>query len=253
MRVIGMLVGIPESDQEQIRDHFYDQRGDAAEANLEEGILDGAIFGDYIDWRAQNPSDDIMTTLLNAEFEDEHGDTKKLSRDELLAYVNIIAAAGNETTRILIGFTGKLLADHPDERRKIADDPSIAGNAIEEIQRYEGNTLQNCRYAVEDSEWYGVTVPAGSFMVTCTPAGNRDERHFEAPDTFDVNRVIDHHLGFGFGAHYCLGKSLARLEGRVVLEELLKRWPEWDVDLDNAEYMYHADNRGYSSLPIVVA
>ena len=101
-----------------------------------------------------------MTQLLNAEFEDETGKTKRLTRDELLAYVNIVAAAGNETTKTLIGFSGKLLAENPDERRLLVEDLSLVPNAIEEIVRYEPNTLQNGRYSVRDIEYYGQTVPA---------------------------------------------------------------------------------------------
>lgn len=249
MRVIGMLLGIPEADQEGVRDHFQAQRAD--DDRDEENVLSGGIFADYVDWRVEHPADDIMTHLLNAEFEDETGTTRRLSRDELLAYVNIVAAAGNETTRILIGWTAKLLAENPDQRRLLVEDPSLVPNAIEEILRYEPNTLQNCRYVARDVELYGQVVPAGSHMATLTPSGNRDERRMDDPDRFDVRRDIDHHLSFGFGAHYCLGQALARLEGRIVLDEVLKRFPEWDVDLDNAQFMYHADSRGYDSLPVI--
>ena len=251
MKVISMLVGIPEADQEGVRDQFLSARDDD-DRHLSDGALSGAIFAEYVDWRAENPADDIITHLLNAEFEDEDGELTRLTRDELLAYVNIVAAAGNETTRILIGYTGKLLAEHPDQRRLLVDGSASSNGAIEEILRYEPNTLQNCRYVAKDVELHGEVVPAGSFMVTLTPAGNRDERHFEDPDRFDVRRTIDHHVSFGFGSHYCLGQALARLEARVVLEELLVRFPEWDIDLDRSEFMYHTDNRGYSSLPITI-
>jgi cytochrome P450 len=248
MRVISMLVGIPEADQESVRDHFLAGRGDD---QVRDDALSGAIFADYVDWRVEHPSDDIMTHLLNAEFEDENGAMRRLSRDEVLAYVNIVAAAGNETTRILIGWTAKLLAENPDQRRLLIEDPSLVPNAIEEILRLEPNTLQNCRYAVQDIEFHGEVVPAGSIVATLTPSGNRDERHFEEPNRVDVRRNIDHHMSFGFGSHYCLGQALARLEGRIVLDELLKRFPEWDVDLDSAKFMYHADSRGYESLPLI--
>jgi cytochrome P450 len=249
MRVISMLVGIPEADQTKIRDHFLGSR-DSDRVGVDS--LYGEIFGEYIDHRIEHPSDDIMTNLLNAEFEDENGKTKRLSRDELLAYINIVAAAGNETTRIWIGWMAKLLAEHPDQRALLVEDPSLIPNAIEEVLRLEGNTLQNCRWSVKDSEWYGEKVPAGSIMVTLTPSANRDETRFEGPDRFDVRRKIDHHLAFGFGSHYCLGQALARLEGRIVLDELLKRFPDFEADLDNAEFMYHADNRGWSKLPLLL-
>jgi cytochrome P450 len=248
MRVISMLVGIPEADQESVRDHFLAGRsGDRSD----EAALSGEIFAEYVAWRVEHPSDDIMTHLLNAEFEDETGATRRLSRDELLAYVNIVAAAGNETTRILIGWGAKLLAENPDQRRLLVEDPSLVPNAIEEILRYEPNTLQNCRYSVKDMEFHGQVLPAGSIVATLTPSGNRDERRFEDPDRLDVRRKIDHHMSFGFGSHYCLGQALARLEGRIVLDEFLKRFPEWDVDLDGAKFMHHADSRGYESLPVI--
>jgi cytochrome P450 len=249
MRVVGMLLGIPEADQESVRDHFGRGRSDGAERDS----LSGEIFAEYIDWRVEHPSDDIMTILLNAEFLDEHGEMKRLTRDELLAYVNIIAAAGNETTRTLIGWAGKLLAEHPDQRKVLVDDPSLLPGAIEEILRCEPNTLQNCRYVDRDVELLDVKLPEGSFMVTLTPSANRDESRFSDPDRFDVRRTNVHHLSFGFGAHYCLGQALARLEGRIVLEEVLKRIPEWDVDLDSATFMYHADSRGFDSLPAVIS
>ena len=248
MRVIGMLLGIPVDEQARLRDHFLGAR-DNADMTLGES-LSGSIFAEFIDSRIDSPRDDIMTQLLNAEFENEHGETTRLSRDELLAYVNIIDAAGNETTRILIGWSAKLLAEHPDQRRRLVEDPSLVPNAIDEVLRYEGNTLQNCRYVGREVEMHGQIVPEGSFMVTLTPSANRDPRVFEDPDKFDVGRKIEHHLAFGFGVHYCLGQALARLEGRIVLEELLKRFPEFDTVMSEARFMYHADNRGWDSLPI---
>ena len=249
MRVISLLLGIPEEDGASVRDHFNAQRANAERDN---SVLEGAMFADYIDYRVENPSDDLMTHLLQAEFEDENGKVRRLARDELLAYVNIVAAAGNETTKTLIGWTGKLLGDHPDQRKLLVEDPGRIPNAIEEILRYEPNTLTNGRYVAKETELYGKAIPEGSIMLTLTPSANRDHRHFADPDRFDVLRHIDHHLSFGFGAHYCLGQALARLEGRVVLEEVLKRFPEWDVDLERAEFMSYTDMRGYDKLPLVV-
>ena len=249
MRVISMLLGIPQSDQATVRDHLLEGR--SAYGSDDENLLTGDIFAQYVDWRVEHPSDDIMTQLLYSEFEDETGETRRLTRDELLAYINIVAAAGNETTRVLIGWTGKLLADHPDQRRLLIEDPTLVTNAIEEVLRFEPNTLQNCRYVTRDVEFHGQVVPSGSIMVTLTPSGNRDERHFADPDVFDVRRKIDHHLSFGFGAHYCLGQALARLEGRIALEEVLKRFPEWDLVLNDAKFIYYADMRGYELLPVI--
>jgi cytochrome P450 len=239
-----MLLGIPMSDQEAVRDYFR--------TSLDKGeiTLSGDMFADYIDWRVEHPSDDIMSQLLHTEFEDETGMRRRLTRDELLAYVNIIASAGNETTQLLIGWTCKLLSEHPDQRQMIIDDRSLVTSAIDEVLRFEPNTLQNCRYVARDVELYGRVVPAGSVMMTLTPAGNRDERQFSDPSRFDVRRKSERILTFGFGAHYCLGQALARLEGRVALEEVLQRFPRWHVNLDDAKFIYFSEMRGFESLPI---
>ena len=124
MRVIGMLLGIPEQDQEAIREHVdASLRTEAGEpmTSSVDAILSGEIFADYIDWRAEHPSDDLMTELLNAEFVDETGTTRRLTREEILTYVTVIAGAGNETTTRLIGWAGKVLAEHPDQRRALVD------------------------------------------------------------------------------------------------------------------------------------
>ena len=216
-------------------------------------VFDGEIFAEYIDWRIDNPSDDVMTQLLFAEFEDETGTRRRLTREELLAYVNIVAAAGNDTTRRLITWTGKVLAEHPDQRQLLVDDPALVPNAIEEVLRYEPPPLQNCRYVARDVEWYGRTVPAGSALAMLVPSANRDERRFDDPDRFDVTRKPGTIFTFGFGAHYCLGQALARLQGRIALEEVLARFPEWDVDWDNAKFVFDGDLRGWDSLPVLTS
>ena len=127
----------------------------------------------------------------------------------------LLAGAGNETTTRLIGWTGKLLAEHPDQRRELAADRSLVPQAIEEILRYEAPSPVQARTVNRDVEYYGQTVREGSIMVLLNGSGNRDDRHFPDGDRFDIHRDIDHHLSFGYGLHFCLGAALARLEGRV--------------------------------------
>jgi cytochrome P450 len=244
-QVIGMLVGIPEQDRATVRDYYRTEPGI-------EDILSGSIYADYIDWRAEHPSDDIMTHLMYTEFEDETGVTRRLTREELLAYVAIVASAGNDTTKRLIGWTGKVLADHPDQRQVLVEDPSLISNAVEEILRFEPPAPHGFRYVVRDVELYGQVVPEGSLMCMLTGSANRDERYYPDPNRFDVRRDTSHHFSFGFGAHYCLGQALARLEGRVALEEILKRFPEWDVDMETAKFAYDGDLRGWDALPVVI-
>jgi cytochrome P450 len=255
MRVVGMLVGIPDSDQVMLRDHFEQSMQSAYTEDREPlGGMELAIqmFAQYVDWRAEHPSDDLMTQMLTLEFEDETGVTRRLTREEILTYLTLIASAGNDTTNRLIGWTGKVLGDHPDERRRLLDDPSLIPNAIEEILRFEPPPYHIARYVALDAEFDGGTVPAGSALVCLPGSANRDERRFPEPDTFDVGRKMGHILSFGYGPHHCLGAALARLEGRVVLEEVLKRWPDWEVDDANARLTDGFLTRGYETLPVFV-
>jgi cytochrome P450 len=256
MRVIGMLLGIPEDDQEAIRDHSNaTMRTEAGKpmAVASEGFDSGEIFASYIDWRMDHPSDDIMTELLNVEFEDETSTVRRLTRDELLLYVNVVAGAGNETTTRLIGWAGKVLAEHPDQRRQIAEDKSLVPQAIEELLRYEPPAPHVARYVTRDVTYYGQTVPEGSVMMMLIGAANRDHRQFPPDgDVFDIGRVARQHLTFSVGTHYCLGSALARLEGRIALEEILKRFPEWEVDYANAALSPTSTVRGWDAMPAFI-
>jgi cytochrome P450 len=210
-----------------------------------------AAYADYIDWRAEHPSDDLMTELLQAEFEDIDGERRRLDREEVLNFVNLLAAAGNETTTRLIGWTGKVLAEHPDQRREIAEDRDLVPRAIEELLRFEAPSPVNSRYVTKDVEHHGQVVPAGSAIILLNGSANRDERKFPDGDTFDIHRRIDHHLSFGYGLHFCLGAALARLEGRVALDEVLQRFPTWEVDWDHAVQARTSTVRGWESLPVI--
>ena len=215
-----------------------------------ERCSDGQVFAEFIDWRVDHPADDLTTELLNAEFTDETGTARKLRRDELLMFMNLVAVAGAETTTRLIGWTGKLLSEHPDQRRQLVADRSLLPGAIEEILRFEPPALQIARYVVQDVEFHGRTVPKGSSILTLVGAANRDERRFgEDAESFDVNRAPRQHLTFGVGAHYCLGNALARIEGRIALDEIMNRFPEWDVDLDSAVFSSSSAVRGWDSMP----
>jgi cytochrome P450 len=255
MRTIGMLLGVPEEHQEEIReimDEAMELEDGTGQQNFEFGlqVLSGQLFAEYLDWREDHPSDDLMTALITMEFEDETGTVRRLRREEVLGYVGLIASAGNETTTRLIGWTGKVLSDHPDQLAEIAADPDLVRPAIEEILRYEAPSPVQARYMTRDVEHHGRTVPEGSIMVILNGAANRDDRKFPDGDRFDIHRKIDHHLTFGYGLHFCLGAALARLEGRIALEEVLQRFPSWEVDLDNAVQAHTSTVRGWRSLPV---
>lgn len=252
MRVIGKLLGIPEQDYEAVRESV-DSRlvtdGDKPIEYATGNLVMDQSFGDYIDWRIRNPDDDVITELLGVEFTDETGSRRKLTRDEMLTYVNILAGAGNETTNKLIGWAGKTLAENPDQRRDLVDNPSLIPEAIEELLRYEPPGPFVARYVTRDVEYHGQTVPEGSAILLINASANRDERRFPNPDKFDIHRDRAAHLSFGYGIHTCIGNVLARMEGRVVLEELLKRFPTWEVDMEQAELLATSTVRGWSTLP----
>ena len=255
MRTIGYLLGIPEEHQASIRDRngaYIDvakgrEAGEVSQKIFEETIV---MFAEFIEWRAEHPSDDLMTELLAAEIDEPDGTHRPLSRTEVLSYTAMIAGAGNETTARLIGFMGQLLSDHPDQRRELAADPSLIPDAVEESLRYEPPSPVQARYVAQDAEHYGRVVPEGSFMLLLNASANRDEHQFPDPDRFDIHRRGSH-LSFGQGLHFCLGSALARLEARVAFEEVLKRWPDWEVDYANAERAHTASVRGWARLPVI--
>jgi cytochrome P450 len=255
MRVIGMLLGIPEADQEAVREHVDAKLRTVPgqQMKVSEGaLMDTALFSDYIHWRAEHPSDDLMTDLLNAEFEDENGVRRTLTHDEILTYVSVVAGAGNETTARLIGWLMGLLDKHPEQRADLVADASLIPGAIEEALRFEPTGHAVARYVTTDVEYYGQTVPAGSAITFIVASANRDELHWEDGETFNIHRPIAQHLTFGIGTHYCLGAALARLEARVALEELLTRFPTWEVDWEKASLSSTSTVRGWGTLPLSV-
>jgi cytochrome P450 len=257
MRVIGMLLGVPEEDQEEIRDSIDAgmslEAGDGEQRSGlgggEGGLFSMERFSAYIEWRRKNPSDDLMTELLNARFTDDHGVERTLRDPELLTYIGLLAGAGNETTTRLIGWTAHLLDRFPDQRRLLAEDRSLVPNAIEEILRYEAPSPVQARSVMKDVEWHGTRIPEGSILLLLNGSGNRDEREFDDADRLDVRRPNIRHLSFGLGIHFCLGASLARLEGCVALEEVLARWTEWESDHEAARMARTSTVRGWKSLP----
>ena len=220
MRTIGYLLGIPEENQEEIRD-----RG-GRQLTLKEGTFrpvpkdflehSHEMFADYIDWRVEHPSDDLMTQLLNAELEDEDG-TRRLTRSEVLLYVSMIAGAGNETTTRLIGFMGQLLAEHPDQRREIVENPSLipdgdrGGLALRSALAGAG-ALRRARRRMPRARRFR----RARSCCCSTDQPIATSASIPMRDTFDIHRGAAH-LSFGHGLHFCLGSALARMQARVVV------------------------------------
>jgi cytochrome P450 PksS len=171
--------------------------------------------------RRDRPGDDLVSALTQAE---AAGD--RLSEDELVAMVLLLLVAGHETTVNLIGNGTLALLEHPDQMERLRADPALIRPAVEEMLRYSSPVeIATERYAREDVTVAGVTIRRGEMVLAGIASANRDERQFPRPDTFDLTREPNRHLAFGLGAHFCLGASLARLEGQIAINTLLRRAP----------------------------
>ncbi|MEI8000479.1 MAG: cytochrome P450 [Actinomycetes bacterium] len=210
-----------------------------------------AILPELMEQRRRDPQDDLITALVHAEIE-EDGVTRTLTLEEIVAFAQLLSSAGTETVARLLGFAAVTLHRWPDQRRLLVDQPGLVPNAIEELLRFEAPSPIQSRWVSRDVEFHGVTIPRGSKLALLNGSGDRDERHFADPDVFDVRREIDRHLAFGYGTHFCIGAALARIEGKVALEETLRRFPTWDVDESRLEWVHTSTVRGYSSVPMRV-
>jgi cytochrome P450 len=175
-----------------------------------------------------------------------------LTHEEAIDFGMILFVAGTETVARLIGWAGSVLDEHPDQRAELGADPSLIPHAVEELLRYEAPSPVQARKTTADVTLHGETMPSGSRVVLLTGSAVRDERKYPDADRFDIHREFDLHLSFGYGIHFCLGAALARMEGRIAIEETLTRFPTWTIDRDNAVPLYTSTVRGYLNLPMVV-
>jgi len=257
VQVIGMLVGIPRKDQEAllaiVQESLHEGSANHDQQTANTMMATAVFFNEYLDWREKNPTDDVMTQLLQFEFEDDQGQTRTLRRDEILGYLSLITSAGSDTTATGISWCGSLLNDHPEVRAEVAADLSLIPNMVEESLRMEPPSYHFCRVTTKDTEWYGQTVPAGSVLVVLPPSANRDPRKWgDDSEVYDIHRKPGQLMTFSFGTHFCLGANLAKIEARIAFETLLPRIPEWTVDYSKATYTKGIDTRGWESLPVTV-
>jgi cytochrome P450 len=256
--VISLLLGVPDSEREEVREHI----DTVFHIEPEMGMINDISFGAQI-WlyeylmakleeRRRVPRDDLFTGLVQAEITDERGDSRRLTDQEAAAFGNLLISAGTETVARLLGWAAVTLPEHPDQRRQLVEEPALIPGAIEELLRYEAPSPVQGRWTAREVEFYGTVVPPGSKVLLLTGSAGRDERRYPDPDRFDIHRDQAAHVSFGFGIHFCLGAALARLEGRIGLEETLARFPEWTVDYGRAVRQHTSTVRGWSSVPIVL-
>ncbi len=254
--VISTLLGFPEEDHDMLREwsDLMLHREEGREGPTEEaaGLMEKTFryYLSQVEARRADPHDDLISALIEAEFEDLDGTVRTLDVMEILGMIGLISNAGNETVARLLGWAAVVLAANPDQRRLLVEDPGHVPGAVEELLRYEAPSPIQGRYATRDVEVHGVTIPKGSVVALLTGSAGRDERQFVNAERFDVQRPIERHMSLGYGAHFCLGAALARLEGRVALSETLARFPEWNVESDRVTLVATNTVRGPSSAPI---
>jgi cytochrome P450 len=212
----------------------------------------GAVMGLFqyfqglIKTRLEAPGDDLVSALAHAEV-----DGQRLTVPEIVGFCFVMVAGGNDTATGLIGGAVELLAAHPDQRRKLAADPSLIGPSIEEFLRLTCPVQGLCRTTMEEVEIQGQKVPAGKKVHMLYASGNRDEREYgDDSEALDVTRKVNRMLSFSSGPHFCLGAALARMQGRIALEELLRRAPHYELDLDRAKLSPGMFVRRFESLPM---
>jgi cytochrome P450 len=256
-RVISSLVGVSPEDQEPTRrlveDMFHIEPGVGMVNDISAtAALELVVYlAELVEARRAEPRDDLISDLTQAEITDG-GSTRQLTSDECTEFAILLYTAGTETVAKLLGNAAVVLAANPDQRATLASEPALIPSAIEELLRLEPPSPINGRWTTRDIELHGTLIPKNSKVLLLTGSAGRDERVFADPDRFDVHRSTAHHLSFGYGAHFCIGAALARLEGRVALEETLARFPEWDVDPAGVERAHTSTVRGYRRVDIKI-
>lgn len=258
MDVISALLGIPEADRDSYRGWIDKglqrdpETGQAPVENLVEMGKAGAYILELLQQRRAQPRDDLISVIAEVELEELDGVRRRLSDVEVTSFVLLLAAAGAETTAKLIGNALVYLWQHPDQRRFLWQDPSRIPLAIEELLRFDAPSQFQGRVALRDSSWHGVTIPKGARVALVTGAACRDEREFPDPDRLDVTRLPERKIYFGHGPHVCIGKSLARIESRIALEEIGLRFPDYEVEEAGLTRTYQAHVRGFHNVPVRV-
>jgi cytochrome P450 len=254
--VIAELLGVPPEDHRQFREWsraLIAAIGAPTMAARAEGSA--AAAGKIIDYlraiieaRRTAPRDDLISAMILAQEERD-----ALTGEELLATSNLLLLAGHETTTNLIGNGMLALLREPDQLERLRRDPALVSTAVEELLRFDGPVQATVRVALEDVEIDGHTIPEGAIVLVSIGAANHDPEVFDDPDSLDVGRDPNPHIAFGFGVHFCLGASLARLEAEIAFRELIARFPNASLVTDTPEYRPNPILRGLKRLDLALA
>ena len=254
--VICQMLGVPVEDRERFKQWGLDiARGldaillppdsDVARRSAAARRALAEYFRALIAERRAAPRGDMLSDLIAAE---EAGD--KLSEDELLATCILLLVAGHETTVNLIGNGTLALLRHPDQLRRLREDPGLIGSAVEELLRYDGPVQRTARIPSADVRFDGLTIGKGEMVMPFIGAADRDPAQFPDPDRLDITRTDNRHIAFGWGIHFCLGAPLARVEGQIAIGTLVQRLPKLALATDRPEYRQSLTLRGLTTLPV---
>jgi cytochrome P450 len=259
VEIISRMLGVPEGDRQRLR-HLMDTMlhrepeqtrpsPEASQASLEWGT---SMYQLVVDKR-QHPADDMLSRLCEVEVQREDGEMSRLDDVEITGFAGLLVGAGAETVTKLVANAVVLFERFPDEWTKVLADRSRVAPAVEEILRYWPPSQYQGRFCHRDTSFDGGTIPAGAPVLLLTGAATRDEREFDDPDRFDIDRRQSVNIGFGHGIHSCLGAALARMESRIALEEWARRWPRWQVDEAGLARVHMTNVAGFAKVPVTVA
>ncbi|HEU5151473.1 MAG TPA: cytochrome P450 [Iamia sp.] len=253
MDVISELMGVPEPDRAELRRlsdllvHRDEGVMGVPPAGVEAALILAGYYADMIATRRAERTDDLTSALIDVDVDGE-----RLADDDIISFLFLMVVAGNETTTKLLGNAWYWAWRNPDERAKPLADPTRIPDWVEETLRYDTSSQMLARVTTRDVELRGTTIPAGDRVLLLVGSANRDEDVFPDATRYDLDRDTTQIASFGFGRHFCLGASLARLEARVCLEELVARVAGYEVDPDGIERVHSVNVRGLAALPTTV-
>jgi cytochrome P450 len=259
VEVICRMLGVPAGERQQIR-HWLDlmlERRPGERDPTPEGI--GAAielwsyFLELVRVKRTRPGDDMISGLTRAEMARPDGRTTRLDDEEIAGFLSLLGGAGAETVTKLVANAVVLFHRNPDQYARVVADPGLIPDAVEEVLRILPPSQYQGRFSVRDSVVGGVPIPAGHPVLLVTGSATRDERAFDRPDEFDIGRTPNQALGFGFGIHTCLGAALARMESRLAIGALARRWPRLAVDESGCRRVQMSNVAGYSRVPVHAA
>jgi len=251
MDIVSELLGVPQPDRDRLRRwsdtvvHREEGIHDVPPAAIEASIALIGYYSELVTDRRKSLGEDMISALLQAEIDGE-----RLSDTDVIAFLFLMVIAGNETTTKLLGNAVYWIVQNPEQRDLLRGDPSMIPLWVEETLRYDNSTQALARTLNCDIDLHGETMRAGDKVFLLLGSANRDDRVFRDPDLYDLNRDTSEMLSFGRGVHFCLGASLARLEGRVALEELQSTLPNFEIDLDRLVRVHSINVRGFAAMPM---